>query len=113
MRWRMAAMSNTSLLGPWIRRFLMEHIVSDRNLSRHTQRSYRDAIVLLIPFICSKLSKQVEQLSITDLSADKVRSFLADLEATRGCSVTTRNQRLAVVRSLARFVALHSPEHIG
>ena len=29
-------------LGEWVRRFLMEHLVVERNLSRNTQRSYRD-----------------------------------------------------------------------
>jgi hypothetical protein len=41
-----------------------------------------------------------------------VRLFLQDLEQTRGCTVATRNQRLAVVHALARFIAEHSPEHI-
>ena len=106
-------MSNAILLGPWIRRFLLEHLVSERNLSRNTQRSYRDALALLIPFVGAKLRKPIDQLSVTDLSAEEVRSFLADLEQTRGCGIATRIQRLAAVHSFARFVALHSPEHIG
>jgi integrase/recombinase XerD len=103
--------SNTILLGPWIRRFLLEHLVSERNLSRNTQRSYRDTFALLVPFVGAKLHKPIDRLSVTDLSADKVRSFLADLEQTRGCGIPTRNQRLAAIHALARFVALHSPEH--
>ena len=106
-------MNNTILLGPWIRRFLLEHLVSERNLSRNTQHSYRDTLALLIPFASAKLHKPIEQLSVTDLGPDNVRSFLADLEQTRGCGIATRNQRLAAVHSFARFVALHSPEHIG
>ena len=39
--------------------------------------------------------------------------FLLDLEESRGCAISTRNQRLAAIHSLARFVALHSPEHIA
>lgn len=34
-------MKNDCLLRPWIRRFLLEHLVAERNLSRITQRSYR------------------------------------------------------------------------
>jgi site-specific recombinase XerD len=52
-------------------------------------------------------------LSVVDISADLVRIFLADLEQTRRCAATTRNQRLAAVHALARFVAEHSPEHIA
>ncbi len=106
-------MHDTALLGPWIRRFLLEHLVGERNLSRNTQRSYRDTLALLMPFISIKVRKPVDQISATDLSADRVRLFLADLEETRGCSIATRNQRLTAIHALARFVGLHSPEHIG
>jgi len=42
-------MTKTSLLGPWVRRFLLEYLVSERNLARNTQRSYRDTLKLLLP----------------------------------------------------------------
>ena len=42
-----------------------------------------------------------------------MRRFLDELEEKRGCSVATRNQRLAALHSLAHFIGLHSPEHVG
>ncbi len=106
-------MNNLSLLGPWVRRFLLEHLVAERNLARNTQRSYRDALTLLIPFIAGKLNRSVDRLTVVDLSADLVRLFLTDLEQLRKCAISTRNQRLAAVHALARFVGEHSPEHIA
>jgi len=35
-------MIDRSLLGPWLRRFLLEHLVAERNLSLNTQVSYRE-----------------------------------------------------------------------
>ena len=105
-------MTKTSLLGPWVRRFLLEYLVSERNLTRNTQRSYRDTLTLLLPFVAQQARKQIDQISVTDVSPDAVRLFLRHLEESRKCTVATRNQRLAAIRSLARFVALHSPEHI-
>ena len=35
-------MSDLTLLGVWVRRFFLEHLVHERNLARNTQRSYRD-----------------------------------------------------------------------
>jgi site-specific recombinase XerD len=105
-------MSDATSLGAWIRRFLLEHLVGERNLARNTQRSYRDALVLLLPFIAAKLNKSLENLTPSDLSADMVRLFLAHLEESRQCSIVTRNQRLAALRALARFVGERSPEHI-
>ena len=104
---------SSSILGPWIRRFLLEHLVGECNLARNTRLSYRDAISLLLPFVSRNLHKDIDRLTVEDLSADQVRRFLADLESARHCSIATRNQRLAAIHALARFVGEHSPEHIA
>ena len=88
-------------------------MIAERNLARNTQRSYRDALTLMIPFVAGKLRQTVDRLTVVDASADLVRLFLADLEEARQCTITTRNQRLAAVHALARFVGEHSPEHIA
>jgi len=106
-------MNDLTLLGPWVRRFLLEHLVAERNLARNTQCSYRDALTLLIPFVADKLHQSVDRLTVINLSADLVRLFLADVEQSRKCSIATRNQRLAAIHALARFVGEHSPEHIA
>src|SRR5712692_10675074 len=106
-------MNDLTLLGPWVRRFLLEHLVAERNLARNTQRSYRDALTLLIPFVADKLHQSVDRLTVTNVSADLVRLFLTDLEQSRKCSIATRNQRLAAIHVLARLVGEHSPEHIA
>jgi site-specific recombinase XerD len=106
-------MNDKTLLGPWVRRFLLEHLVAERNLAHNTQSSYRDALTLLIPFVAAKTHLAVDRLQVVDVSADLLRLFLADLEQARQCAITTRNQRLAAVHALARFVGEHSPEHIA
>ncbi len=105
-------MTNANLIGPWVRRFLLEYLVTERNLARNTQRSYRDTLSLLLPFAAEKVRKEVDQISVIDVSSDVVRLFLRHLEESRKCGVATRNQRLAAIHSLARFIGLHSPEHI-
>jgi site-specific recombinase XerD len=106
-------MNDYTLLGPWVRRFLLEYLVTERNLAHNTQCSYRDALILLIPFVAGQLNKSIDRLTVLDLSANMVCLFLADLEQSRRCSIPTRNQRLAAVHALARFVGEHSPEHIA
>jgi integrase/recombinase XerD len=105
-------MADHYLLGPWIRRFLLEHLIGERNLSRNTQQSYRDALRQLLPFAASQRKKSIDRLQVDDLSADLVRAFLVHLEKTRQCSVRTRNQRLATIHALARFIGERSPEHV-
>jgi integrase/recombinase XerD len=106
-------MNDLTLLGPWVRRFLLEHLVAERNLARNTQHSYRDSLTLLFPFIADQVHQSVDRLTVIHVSADLVRLFLTDLEQSRKCSIATRNQRLAAIHALARFVGEHSPEHIA
>ncbi len=102
----------TLLLGSWVKRFLLEHLVAERNLAVNTQKSYRDTLVLLLPFTAGKKRKAIELLTVDDLSVDMVKRFLDHLETERGCSTRTRNQRLAALHAIARFIAQRSPEHI-
>jgi site-specific recombinase XerD len=105
-------MTDNTLLGPWIRRFLLEHAVAERNFSRNTQLSYRDTLTLLLPFIGKMRKLSVDRLTVEDLSASRTYEFLAYLEKDRHCSGATRNQRLGTIHSLAKFIARHSPQHI-
>jgi site-specific recombinase XerD len=105
-------MVNVIKCGPWVRRFLLEHLVSDRNLARNTQQSYRDTLALLLPFVAKQLRRPIDELEVAHVSADSVRQFLQHLEQERRCGLATRNQRLAVIHAFARFVGERSPEHI-
>ncbi len=106
-------MDKRELLGPWLRRFLLEHVVQERNLSHNTQQSYRDTLTMLLPFVADRAEISLDSLRVIDLSANRVRAFLAHLEQVRKVSVSTRNQRLAAIHALARFIAEHSPQHVA
>ena len=106
-------MNDTALLGPWVRRFLLEHLIGERNLSRQTQLSYRDTLRLLLPFVADQCHQSLDQLSVEQISAVHVLGFLHHVEEVRHCTTATRNQRLAAIRTLAGFIAAHSPEHIA
>ena len=105
-------MSDPRTLGPWLRRFLVGHIVTERNLALNTQISYRDTFALLIPFVGAKARRPVDRLAVDDLTPRRVLEFLAHLEEGRGCSVQTRNQRLTAIRAFARFVASRDPARL-
>jgi integrase/recombinase XerD len=48
-------MPDHASLGPWIRRFLLEHLVMERNLSVNTRTSYRDMLTQLLPYAAGYL----------------------------------------------------------
>ena len=102
-------MNDVLSLGPWLRRFLTEHIVSERNLAINTRKSYRDTFALLLPFVSTGIRKPVDRLAVSDLTSARILQFLAHLEESRGCSVQTRNQRLTAIRSFAGFVGSREP----
>lgn len=68
---------------------------------------------MLLPFLSVRARKELDCLEVQDMSADAVRSFLKHVEEQRKVSIQTRNQRLAAIHSLARFIAELSPQHIG
>lgn len=102
-------MADASRLGPWVRRFLLEHLIGERNLSVNTQRSYRDTLALLIPFAAGKVHKKVDELNVIDLPEKCVAEFLANLEQVRGSNVSTRNQRLAAIHALSQCLVGQDP----
>ncbi|MER8837014.1 site-specific integrase [Mesorhizobium sp. M0909] len=87
-------MKDESLFGPWIRRFLLEHLVAERNLSRNTQASYRDTLTLLLPFASKQEGCAIDRMTVEELTPAIVRKFLDHLERDRRCSEATRNQGL-------------------
>ena len=59
-------MKDETLLGPWVRRFLLEHLVAERNLARNTQVSYRDTLALLLPFASKHGGRAIDRMTIED-----------------------------------------------
>lgn len=100
-------------LGRALVSFFQDYLPAQRGMSAHTVRSYRDAIVLFLRFVTQHAGQPVETLEIGDLRPDRVTSFLAQLEDRRGNRVATRNARLAALHTLAKFLAMEHPQHMG
>jgi len=104
-------MTDPTLVGPWIHRFLLDHVRAERHLSLNTQRSYRDTFVLLLTFAAKHGRRAADRLKLEHLSPKLLRAFLQHLAQTRHSTASTVNQRLAALRAWARFVGAQSPEH--
>lgn len=89
--------------------FLGTYLPGVRNVSTNTIRSYRDTYRLLFLFCTTELNIPVEKLSLGVLTENTVLRFLGWLEQDRGNSVATRNQRLAAIHALFRYVQLEEP----
>jgi site-specific recombinase XerD len=105
-------MADTKLVGYWIPRFLRDHVLLERNLSKNTQRGYRDSLELLLFFVSKRCRKPIDSLALDDISPERVTLFLQHLEQERQCSIATRNQRLAALHAWARFVGSRHAEYL-
>ena len=97
-------------LAPVLEAFFTDRL-AQRRASPHTVAAYRDTFRLLLRYALERLGKPPSRLDLTDLDAPFIGAFLRYLEAERGNSIATRNNRLAAIHSLFSYAALRCPEH--
>ena len=100
-----------SPLAPVLQGFFTDKLIAQRQASPHTIAAYRDTCRLLLEYASAQARKEPCQLDIADLDAPLITAFLEHLQTGRANAVTTRNARLAAIRSLFRYAALHAPGH--
>jgi integrase/recombinase XerD len=93
--------------------FLSKYLPGERGLSVNTIHSYKVTFILLIQFIESDKKIPIAKLSLKDLTQDTVVGFLNWLQATRQCSDSTRNVRLAALHSFFKFLQYSVPENLN
>jgi site-specific recombinase XerD len=105
-------MNKPTPLAPWVKRFFQEYLTTMRNLARSTQMGYRDIFRALISYSGQTLRKRPDQLALEDLSRDRINRFLRAREQLNKCGPRTTNKSLAAMRTFARFVGQHCPQHL-
>ena len=101
---------NTNLSG-LIEAFFTDRLMRQRQASPNTIASYRDSFCLLFNFAKQRLNKEPSALSIEDLDAAFIGSFLNHIEKDRGNCARSRNVRLAAIHSFFKYIALQDPIH--
>jgi integrase/recombinase XerD len=102
-----------TLVGPLLQSFFMEHLCHHKRLSPQTVKSYRDTFRLLLQYLQATMAKKPSALSIVDLDAPVILSFLESLEQQRHNQAQSRNVRLTAIRSFFRLVAMRDPASVG
>jgi site-specific recombinase XerD len=101
---------NTHSLAPYLQRFFVERLGTQLKASPNTISSYRDTFRLLLKFAAGRLRREPTALQLTDIDAELVGAFLADIELARGNAARSRNTRLAAIRSFFKYVAVNEPQ---
>ncbi len=94
-----------------VARYFRIYLPGERGFSTNTISSYRDAFKQFFEFYRQYSGKEPDMLQMQELSKELVRDFLSQME-TDGKSVSTRNQRLAALKSFCSFVKYEYPEYI-
>ena len=81
--------------------FFTNYLSNTVGYSENTIKSYRDTFVLLFSYAEEEHLIKRGKISIELFYKDTIVAFLEWLELKRGASVSTRNQRLAALKSFS------------
>ena len=97
-------------LSYYVTTFFTEYLGNEAGLSINTIKSYRDAFILFFKYLEETGICKISKLKMGTLNENNVIGFLDWLEQSRGCSISSRNQRLAAIKAFCSYVARKSPE---
>src|SRR5216683_2714888 len=108
--------AHMTLLAPLITGFLRDYMPRQRGYSSHSCEAYAYSFRLLFAFAAKRIGTRPSQLLIEQLDAPLILDFLGHIEQERGNGATTRNLRLAAIKTFMRYVEYQVPsalEQIG
>ncbi len=92
-----------------ITKFFNCYLEKERGRSSNTISAYSDSLRLLILYLCDKLELPHEKLDLEQITQEEVLCFLDHIEQKRNSSSSTRNLRLAAIKSLFHYAARERP----
>ena len=92
--------------------FLIKYLPHEKGARTNTIYSYKDTFILYLRYM-KELGIKAEQITMSMITKDNVISFLDWLETERKCTASTRNLRLAAIRSFVKYVQYWNPDKIS
>jgi integrase/recombinase XerD len=99
-------------LAPHVTAFFQQRLPVERRASPHTADSYAYAFKLLLEYASQRLQVPPSALHLEQIDASLVVAFLNHLEATRANRPSSRNVRLAAIKSFMHFLEFREPAAI-
>jgi integrase/recombinase XerD len=96
-------------IAPHVTAFFEQRLPIECRASENTRDSYAYAFQLLLTFASKRLKVAPSRLALEQIDAPLVVEFLKDLETTRGNGPTSRNVRLAAIKSFMHFMEYRVP----
>lgn len=89
--------------------YLSKYTTVTKGLSQNTIRSYTYTFQLLFVFLKETKVLVPEKVDFSIFDQDTLESFLTWMEETRGCSASTRNQKLSGLSAFAKYAVNREP----
>jgi integrase/recombinase XerD len=99
-------------LAPHITAFFQQRLPVERRASSHTSDSYAYAFKLLLEYASERLHVRPSALQVEQIDAPLVVTFLNHLETARANRPSSRNVRLAAIKSFMHFLEFREPSAI-
>ena len=99
-------------IAPHVSDFLRVRLPVERNASAHTRATYSHAFMLLFEFAARRLKCSPSSVELEQVDSKLVMAFLDHLERGRGNGISSRNARLAAIKSLFRYIEHRVPSAI-
>jgi len=103
---------NPTCFARYMSKYLTEYLPGIQGVSYNTIASKRDAYILLLKYLDDTQNIKAEDVDIPLLSRETIIKYLEWLEKSRGSSVSTRNIRLAAIKSLFSYIQTQTPDYI-
>ncbi|WP_298839828.1 tyrosine-type recombinase/integrase [Clostridium sp.] len=85
--------------------FLKIYMPIQKHTSTNTIKSYKETLNLLLDYITKVKGIHMADISFSKINSQILFCFLDWIENERNCSVSTRNQRLACIRSFYKYAS--------
>lgn len=100
----------TNRFSKLVQDFLTVYIMNECNYSLNTKSSYSTSFYLLLEFMKNVKNIKPNKIEIETITKDVIIQFLDWLETNRNVSISTRNQRLACLKSFYKYVQSNEPD---
>lgn len=93
--------------------FFTKYLNSERGISENTMKNYRDTFLQLFEYTQTEKQTKINKIKIEDIDNLLIIDFLDWLESKKNISISTRNNRLAGIKSFFRYIANHYPMYLN
>lgn len=99
-------------IAPYMSTFLNDYLVKQRGSSAHTCETYAYSFQMLFQFASERLKLLPSAMELEQIDAPLVTCFLEHCETSLGNTPSTRNVRLAAIKSFFHFLEFRIPSAI-